>query len=1139
MFAPMKLGIWSIAVSLVSLSNIAAQSTAPAPPAARRQIQITSRVKTVLSPGFTVRPQRTRNLVEATRQVNGLQTAYVAITTEVRFDHPESVRRLLDIANEADGKLAFTEICGWPALERLYMKRLAQVMAGREQSREFGGEPAPLVQAATIAIAEADTVIRFEGNLSEGAGVEGLAEILAAARNSTCSANPHRDEPKRSIEMLRQQLLLKPQAAKPGTIAPAIPSHREVKSLQGRATPYFAQGPGFSELQITTSNSGQTVVISSNGGTSFSNDFGDSFSHSTVHAALNNGDPAVGTGASGNLYLAGLSILPSGCFATVAVDTTQTGKTFNFQGNAVSCPSSSNCLPDQPQMAVDRKNSTPGGDQLYIAFRNLSQPQCTTVHPSNETPTITCSVDSGKTWQNQTVAGSGDLPRIAVGPDGFVYVTTVDGSNLQINKFSSCANGLQAQPHFPLVISSSFSGVNCPMDGQSSGNRCNSSLEAGSQPAVSLEYPSDVFVAYALSTSDTNDNVFVQHSHDGGLTWSDRVQANTNVNARRFYPAICTSGGIVNVSWYDRRAATPSDDSLTNYFLSTLSFFTSPPSLLGEQNVSINADSQKSDNGNDPKFGDYNGNACFGDRVFLAWASATAPPGLATPSGIQVFAATLPPGPPAVASVSPGGGGCGASTDIVIKGSNFLDSSTVTAVPQNLVLPAIALSNVTIQSHQLIKATVPGTLPAGFYEIVVQTPSGGSTQPASSARTDLFGVGPTITNINPSSGPVPGGTQVTITGACFGGNPNNVHVAFGAGQASKDVNQCTGTQCVVFSPAATTAGVVDIVVNVDGVSSPTTSADQFTYDGPVVAQLQPNHGPKTGGTQVIINGAGFPPYTGNPNNLLVSFGSVQTGALCLGSTVYSTTSCSVVTPQAANSGSVDVVAKAFGVSSPISPADLFTYDEFPALIEFDPPAQTKIVLNGNAPPPGGASVNVISSNPNVVQPQSPVTISAGSTSALVPLTIFPTAQATPIDLTATYQGSQVKTSFVIGASPALAVTTPLFLDVNQSGTATITLNTPAPAVGATITLTSSDPSAIPMPPGNSVPIDPGQFSRSFAITNHYGGATKSVKISAAYNGATASDFVLVPATSTCVEEKCPRGTSWDAFQCRCVRGENQ
>jgi len=1111
----------------------------------------------MLPTSFAAVPPRTKNLTEVVRRAAGKQTAYVAITTEQRTDHAEAVSRLLEIANEADGKRTFTAICGWPALERLYIRKLAHLQSEGENGEpaEREAKPAPAVPAVTVAVAQGDEVVRFEGVLTEGASPEGLAEILGFAQSMTCPANPQPEEARQTSKRLQQQLQLKPQALPPPAATPVIKPeqaaqlHRPLQFSPTTANPNFALGPSGAELQIATSSTGQVVVIGSNNGTSFSNDYADSFGASKVPAGINKGDPVLGTGASGQFYLGGMSFNAAGCDDVVAVDTAKTGANFAFQGNAVHCPiTGAICVPDQPQMAVDSQNATPTGDQLYMVWRNFpddGSKQCSLIGSGNPTPTIACSVDGGQTWQNQTAVGTGDRARIAVGSDGFVYVTYVIGLELGINKFSSCAKGLQPQPHFPAKIAA-FSGVDCPIDGLfTSSSRCTYESAASPQPAVSQEFAGDVLVSYAERINDQNDDIVVRHSHDGGLSWPDRVVANTAVNAHRFMPWICTTGGIANVSWYDRRAATSQDDSLTNYYFSQLSLRTSPPSLIGsDQNISVSTDSQKSVTiTGDPKFGDYNGNTCANNRAFLAWASATPPPGITNPGGIQVYAAATPPGPPIVSSVTPSGGKCNTGTTITISGSNFYNVSGVSAVPQDLVYQGTALP-FTVVSHSQITANVPATLPSMSYEIVVETPSGLSSQPTP-PRTDLFGIGPTITSLSPNTGPVPGGTEVTITGTCFdshGLNPNKVQVYFGGVQASKGFDQCaSSTQCVVYSPPASGVRQVEVVVNVDGANSVANfPADLFTYAGPHITGVTPNHGPKTGGTSVLITGDGFPPYTGTPNNLSVFFGPVPAGALCLGSTLYATTSCEVDSPAAGTAGAVDVVAHAFGASSSTSAADVFTYDEYPALVNLRLPdpffgVESAVFLNGNAPP-GGAAVSLTSSDTSVVQlPQPTVTIAAGSQSAFVPLTILPTAETKQVVLTATYQGSSVNATLPVYASPPLSLITPTNLAANQSGSVEVSLNTPAPAGGALVSLTCSDPSAIVLPTTNSVTVPAGSYSTSFSITNTYSGKPKSVKISGTYNGASASDAILVPSTP-CQEKKCPRGSWWDESQCFCNHG---
>lgn len=201
--------------------------------------------------------------------------------------------------------------------------------------------------------------------------------------------------------------------------------------------------------------------------------------------------------------------------------------------------------------------------------------------------------------------------------------------------------------------------------------------------------------------------------------------------------------------------------------------------------------------------------------------------------------------------------------------------------------------------------------------------------------------------------------------------------------------------------------------------------------------------------------------------------------------------------------------------------------------------KSAIILNGNAPP-GGAAVAIASSNPSVARSQPPtVTIPAGSPSAIVPLAIFPTPQAKQVTLTASYQGSSVSAILDVSPSPPLMIVLPTNLDLNESGTVQVSLNTPAPGGGATVVLSSSDPAAIALPPSNSVTIASGNYDTSFSITNHYSGLPKSVKISGAYNGAFASDSVLVPSSTRCKVKKCPRGSWWDPAACTCMHGTPQ
>ncbi len=649
---PIGVGI----ASLLMICSMAAQPSPQKSTPSQRMLKVAPEVRLQLPPNFTALPPKTRGLNEIVAQLPQKQSAYIKVTTEKRRSEEEAIRRLLEVGQESGGKPTFVEICGWPALERQYRVKLAQVM-GERTKRPL--PEAQIVQASTIAIAQGDTLIRFEATLQPGATAEGTAPIFALVRTISCPANPNPDATKPTIEKLKQELLKNPTEAgtsnpQPTVVkpvpAPGAPAERSERgALAGVQT---SSGPTWSEIQITASASGQTVVVGSNGGTSFSGNYGVSFAASTVTSGFSGGDPTLATGTSGRFYLGGINTTAAGCANPVDVDTSRTGAAFAFAGNAAFCPmTGSICFPDQPQMAADTRNSTPTGDQLYVVWRNFPNPwwnilnkRCTGITQGSPTPTISCSANDGTTWGHQTAVGSGDWGRVTVGTDGFVYVTYVSGSifgsSVMLNKFSSCASGLNTQPGFPVTVAS-FSGVDCPISGL---DRCDSSATASPQPAVLTDSANHVFVTYAEKSGGGNDNIVVRHSRDGGLTWPDRTVANTAVTAHRFLPWICATRNGANVSWYDRRAATAADDSLTSYFFNT----TSESGIGTERNISTNADSQKTATAPCcPKYGDYNGNACARDLVYIGWASATAPPGVTPPGGgINVFVEALQPGPP-------------------------------------------------------------------------------------------------------------------------------------------------------------------------------------------------------------------------------------------------------------------------------------------------------------------------------------------------------------------------------------------------------------------------------------------------------------------------------------------------------------
>ena len=107
---------------------------------------------------------------------------------------------------------------------------------------------------------------------------------------------------------------------------------------------------------------------------------------------------------------------------------------------------------------------------------------------------------------------------------------------------------------------------------------------------------------------------------------------------------------------------------------------------------------------------------------------------------------------------------------------------------------------------------------------------------------------PAVTGVNPNTGPISGGTPVTITGTGFTGATT---VTFG-GKPATGVVVDSPTQITAIDPAATSAGMVNVLVTTaTGGTSAQVTADQFTYvnaTAPTVVSVTTNDGEGDGNT---------------------------------------------------------------------------------------------------------------------------------------------------------------------------------------------------------------------------------------------------------------------------------------------------
>jgi hypothetical protein len=156
---------------------------------------------------------------------------------------------------------------------------------------------------------------------------------------------------------------------------------------------------------------------------------------------------------------------------------------------------------------------------------------------------------------------------------------------------------------------------------------------------------------------------------------------------------------------------------------------------------------------------------------------------------------------------------------------------------------------------------------------------------------------PSITSVSPASGPVPGGTSVTITGTGFTGASA---VKFGAINAAS-YSVVSETQITASTPASAGTGTVDVTVTTAVGTSAISAADQFTYV--TVAQtLTFGAAPtvRVNGTDTMTASSALP-NSGNP----ITFSTTSTDCTVTSAGVVTginagTNNCAIVATQAGN-----------------------------------------------------------------------------------------------------------------------------------------------------------------------------------------------------------------------------------------------
>lgn len=250
----------------------------------------------------------------------------------------------------------------------------------------------------------------------------------------------------------------------------------------------------------------------------------------------------------------------------------------------------------------------------------------------------------------------------------------------------------------------------------------------------------------------------------------------------------------------------------------------------------------------------------------------------------------------------------------------------------------IPATSFTVDSATQITAVSPaGT---GTVNVRVTTLQGQSAAAGANQFTYIAPAGPTISNLNPNTGPAAGGTAVTITGTNLAGATS---VMFGANAATITSN--TATQIVATSPAGTAGAGVNVTVTTP---NGTSGALSFTYQAapvPTVTSVNPNSGDSAGGTNVVITGTNLTGATA------VAFGANAATSF----NVDSATQITAVAPS--GTGTVNVRVTTSHGTSATAAGNQFTYAA---------PLMPSITgLNPNmGEPAGGTSVVIAGTNLN-------------------------------------------------------------------------------------------------------------------------------------------------------------------------------
>lgn len=380
---------------------------------------------------------------------------------------------------------------------------------------------------------------------------------------------------------------------------------------------------------------------------------------------------------------------------------------------------------------------------------------------------------------------------------------------------------------------------------------------------------------------------------------------------------------------------------------------------------------------------------------------------------------------PTIGSITPTTGVPAGGQEMTINGTNFkAPVRVIFDFGGGRTRDAAVLSVTSTQIRVLTPSIDLGTTQTATANIIVISDAGSPaefrlTGPVFTFQPDILT--PSIVAISPASGPINGGTRVTVFGEGF---QSPVQLFFGSAEAQ--VLNVTFSQIIAMSPtardtspngSATTTGPVSVrVINIKSATE-ATLANGFRYTPKMaITAVGPTIGPSLGGTDVLIDGIGF------DQPVTVSIGGIPAQPIRVSGTQILAQTGRTASPCSGGSGPVIVTNVNNGDTATSTTS--FTFIPVPPVIASVSPAAgllpggtaSIVVTNPGIGPLGTANIRFTIAGQSVIPSPSVITDGVGNTtfSVAVPTTgfTFPTEACTTSPASGSRPGIRLGPTFV-------------------------------------------------------------------------------------------------------------------------------